>query len=124
MTPRMDIAKDAWAEVPVWLEALVRACDELGSQNKVAIKLGFSASVISSVLRNEYKGNMRNFEYRVRAVYMPDAVNCPAVGEIQSADCLDWQDEARSGVPSSSPIKVRMRKQCVKCPRYIEAGQL
>lgn len=125
MTPRTQIAVEAWGEVPDWVMILIDACDQPGSsQNQVAKLLGFSAPVVSQVLRKDYRGNMANFEYRVRAVFMPDMVQCPAIGPIGTPDCLRWQDEAKAGLRSATPHMVRMHNQCTRCPRYIEAQQL
>jgi hypothetical protein len=114
----MDMARDEWGTLPDWVQALIEACDASGSsQNKVAKRLGFSAPVISQVLRNEYRGNMHNVEKRVRAIFAPDVVVCPALGTISSADCLDWQDAAAE-LKSSTPHAVRMFCACQNCPRY------
>ncbi|APE43628.1 hypothetical protein BOO69_09535 [Sulfitobacter alexandrii] len=118
MSPRMDMAQECWGVLPDWVEALVNACDADGSsQNKVARRLKFSATVISQVLRNEYKGSLGNIERRVRAIYAPGTVQCPALGPISSEDCLTWQDDAGE-LRSSAPMTVRMFRACRKCPRY------
>tara|TARA_R110002094_G_scaffold160396_11_gene145829 strand:- start:1317 stop:1691 length:375 start_codon:yes stop_codon:yes gene_type:complete len=123
MTPRMEMAIEAWGNVPDWVSALVDACDAKGaSQNKVAKRLGFSAPVVSQVLRREYPGNMGNVEKRVRAIYTPGTITCPALGPIGSEDCLNWQDNAKALI-TANPIKVRMYRACRKCPRYIGEDQ-
>lgn len=123
MTPRQQIAADSWDVVQDWVGALVAACDAKGaSQNTGAKRLGFSATVVSQVLRNDYPGNMANVESRVRAILTPNDVNCPALGPIDSADCLAWRDKA-DALNSVSPIIVRMYGACRRCPRYTQEDQ-
>lgn len=117
MSDRLNIAKDAWKEVPDWVLAMIEACDMPGSSNrKVANKIGRSPGVISEVLRNRYKGDMSDFEERVRAVYCSEDITCPALGEISSADCLHWRDEASE--LKAGPMMVRMYRACLACPRH------
>ena len=51
MTTPLDIAREAWGDsLPGWVERLAREC-EASTQNKVATRLGRSASLVSAVLR-------------------------------------------------------------------------
>ena len=121
MSPRMDLAIDGWKVkgVPDWVAALVEACDARGaSQNKVAGRLRLSGAVVSQTIRNSYQGNMGNIEDRVRAVFMAGLLDCPALGEIGTEDCLKWRDDA-ADLSSASPIKVRMFAACNACPRHL-----
>ncbi|QBF31533.1 helix-turn-helix transcriptional regulator [Thalassococcus sp. S3] len=123
ITDRMYVALDAWGEVPAWVEALVKACDEKGSsQNKVAKRLGYTGSVVSAVIRNRYPAGMEAIEDRVRAIYLPEDVTCPTLGAISSEVCLGWRDQVRAKT-GSGPFAVRMRKACPKCPRFHPEGQ-
>ena len=120
MSPRMEVASDAWGEIPDWIAALVNACDAKGaSQNKVASRMGLSGAVVSQTLRNRYPGKLRNIEDRVRAVYMAGNITCPALGEIGTEDCLKWRDRATE-LRSASPINVRMFSACNRCPRHLK----
>ena len=68
MNGPVDIARDAWGDdLPDWVLALAQAC-ALTSQNRVAEDLGRSASLVSTVLRKKYPGNMEAIEERVRGV--------------------------------------------------------
>ncbi|MGR3433519.1 MAG: hypothetical protein ACU0CO_01320 [Shimia sp.] len=116
MSERMDIAVAAWGTPPDWIVALVRACDET-SQNRCAVRLGFSAAVISQTIRRTYAGQYDNVEKRVRAILLSVEIACPAIGPISSADCLRWQDEAET-LTSGSPVRVRMFKACRACARF------
>ena len=117
MSDRMAIAEEFWDEIPDWLGALIDACDQPGaSQVKVAQRLGRSSGVISEVLRNRYKGDMADFEERVRSVYCASEVTCPALGTITSEDCLMWRDQASD--LKTGPMFVRMYRACNDCPRF------
>lgn len=117
MSDRMIIAKDAWGTVPDWLEALIAACDKPGSsQSKVAKELGRTPGVISEVMRNRYKGDMKDFEDRVRAVYFETQIKCPALDWISTADCLQWRDEATE--LKQGAMMVRMYRACNACPHF------
>ncbi|MGD1880820.1 MAG: hypothetical protein ACFB11_00680 [Paracoccaceae bacterium] len=116
MSERMAVAHDAWGEVPDWVVRLVEACDAKGqSQGKIAKKLGCTPGVVSAVIRNNYKADPGRIEDRVRAVFMPTSVQCPALGEISSADCMRWLDR-KDHDHSAMPLFVRMRKACKTCP--------
>lgn len=119
MSDRRVIAKEAWGDVPDWIEVLIVECDNT-SQSKAAARIGRSASVISQTIRNAYPGNMKDIEDRVRAVLCPEQVKCPSLGWIGSGDCLAWRDRAQRGLHSSSPMTVRMFKACRACDRYRE----
>lgn len=112
----MQIAREAWGDVPDWVEAIVVECDRT-SQGKVAKRMGRSPSVVSQVIRNVYNGAMPAIEDRARAVFCETQQKCPALGWISSADCLGWRDQAAE-LTSSSPIRVRMFRACNACPVY------
>ncbi|MEL7098259.1 MAG: hypothetical protein AAGM84_05455 [Pseudomonadota bacterium] len=116
MSERMQAAQEAWGDVPDWIEALVEACDAT-SQNKVAARLDRSATVISQVLRGTYPGNLDNVERRVRAVFLAEQVDCPALGPISSEDCLAWQDKAKEE-RATTPLNVTITRSCRRCPRF------
>ncbi|GIT85435.1 hypothetical protein [Roseobacter sp. OBYS 0001] len=118
MSARLQIAREAWGTVPDWIEALVAACDAPGSsQSKVAARIDRSPGVISSLLRNDYRGNMANLEDRVRSTICISQVKCPALDWITSADCLNWRDQAVK-LTSPSPDRVMMFRACQTCPRF------
>lgn len=118
MTDRMEIAREGWgADVPDWIAELVRACNAPGaSQNRVALRLGYTGGVISQVLRNRYPGNLSRLEERARAVFMAGDITCPALGTIGSEDCLRWRDRS-AALRSVNPMTVRMFRACGDCPR-------
>lgn len=116
MSERMDVARDGWGgQVPDWVAALVEACDA-ASQARVGKRIGYAGTVISQVIRNKYPGAMGRVEERVRAIYLGGEITCPAMGQIGTAQCLDWRDQSRR-LQSSSPMAVRMFRACRECPR-------
>ena len=117
MSARMEIARAAWGDVPLWSEALVEACDA-SSQGQVAKQIGYSAGLISAVLRKTYKADTAAIEARVIAILRPNDVSCPALKVITSADCLKWQDQAGHLI-SRDPMAVMMFKACRRCPVYL-----
>lgn len=118
ISSRMRLAQDAWGNVPDWIAALVTACDAKGaSQNKVAQRLGITGGAVSALIRNSYKADSANMAARVRAVYLPEDINCPALGHINTENCMAWRDSADS-LSSSAPITVRMFRACRDCPRF------
>lgn len=122
MSARMQIARQAWGEVPDWIEALVVACDAEGSsQSQVARRIGRTPGVVSAALNNKYRGSMTALENRVRAVLCAEQVSCPALGWISSADCLQWRDHA-AAMNSSSPMMVQMFRACRNCPVFTKEG--
>lgn len=124
LSNRMLIATDAWGEVPRWVLVLVEACDAEGSsQNKVAKRLGYSAPVVSQIIRKDYKGDMIGLEKRVLAIFDPTSVKCPALEMITTEQCITWQDKA-SELNSASPLIVRMFAACRRCPRFTEGDDV
>lgn len=120
MNERMKKTQDAWGgELPEWVVALVRACDET-SQNKVGKKMGYSGAVISLVLNNSYTGDMDKVEKNVVDFFMV-GVTCPTLGDITADQCLAWRVQGREPNPTS-PLKSRMYHACRKCPRNRKDG--
>lgn len=117
MTGPMQIARAHWgADLPDWISALAMAAAET-SQNKVARKLGYTAPVVSQVLRNKYAGDLGRIELLTRSVLMLARRDCPALGEILLAECLRHQDEARNP-GSPNPLRANMRRACNRCSHY------
>lgn len=116
VTP-LDIARGAWGDpLPDWIEVVARQCLDM-PQAKVAARIGYSAGMISQLLRNRYKGNLAAIEDAARGAWMGATVDCPVNGSIPTDTCQDWQRKARDWLASNSH-RVRMHKACSKCPRY------
>lgn len=112
-------AQDAWGgDMPDWVHALATAC-ESSSQNKVARKLGYSAPLVSQVLRRKYTGDMKAVEDVVRGVFMAGVVDCPAVGRLALNECRNWRRKAPKPTHGNA-LDNRMSRACRKCPIYLQ----
>lgn len=117
----VDIAKTAWGEAaPDWILTLAAQCD-MTNQRRAAERIGYSAGLVSSVLRASYKGNMQSVEQAVRGAWMGSLVTCPVMGSIASDACLEWRRKARKFAPSN-PHRVRMHRACNVCHRNQKEG--
>lgn len=116
MSGPLDIARASWGDqMPGWVERLAVEC-AASSQNRVAARLNRSASLVSAVLRNKYRGDMAAVEEAVRGTLERTAVACPARGTISWTLCRDWQRQSQvwSNVNSE---RQRMYRACNACPR-------
>ncbi|MBB96950.1 MAG: hypothetical protein CML68_20430 [Rhodobacteraceae bacterium] len=116
MSGPVETARAAWGDaMPGWIERLAIEC-ETTSQNRVANRMNRSASLVSAVLRNKYRGDMAAVEEIVRGTFERATVTCPARGTIAWSHCREWQQMARvySNVNSE---RQRMYRACNGCPR-------
>lgn len=112
----LDKARTAWGgDIPEWVEALARACNET-SQVKVARRVGYSAATVSYVLANRYVGDMAAVEQAVRATIMAATITCPELGELALTDCLEWRRRSQDFQATSS-LRTRMFNVCRVCER-------
>lgn len=116
MSGPVETARAAWGDdLPEWVAAMARECAAT-SQNKVAARLGRSASLVSLVLRAKYPGDLRAVEELFRGAFMAETVNCPALGALPLHECRGWRAKARVFANSNS-LRVRMYRACHSCPR-------
>lgn len=116
MSGPLDIARAAWGEdLPDWVETLAIECGKT-SQNKVAKRLGRSASAVSQLLNRKYQADLAAMEERFRGVFENQTVACPALGEMPVQACQDWRVKARV-FQIGNPLRVRMYRACMTCPR-------
>jgi hypothetical protein len=102
-------ARDAWGdELPGWVLILAQACDS-SSQVKVAKKLGYSNTVVSSVLARTYTGNLNAVEKTVEGAFKSVTVKCPVLEEISAAKCIT---EQRRPFGTSSDMRVKLYQAC------------
>ncbi|KGJ18702.1 hypothetical protein [Paracoccus sanguinis] len=119
MSPVDHVAKAraAWgANVPSWVIALAEACAK-ASQNRVAQRLGVSASLVSSVLANKYPGDVERIAEICRGEFERQTIACPVLGDIAPLACRRWQlraDRLRTGNNQNA----RMFRACRGCGRY------
>lgn len=115
----LEAAQAAWGDpLPDWIETLALEC-QMTSQGRVAKALDVSAAVISQVLRRKYAASTDRVEERVRGVYLDGKVNCPALGELATNECLRHRDAAKS-FQMASPRRALMYRACNRCPRFLE----
>lgn len=104
---------------PAELLALQTAVANAGSQSKVAIELGVSAAVISTLLKNKYTGNVATMAQRIRGKYLLETVTCPVYGTLSGHSCLEFQ--ARP-VAFTNPLRAALGRACKTCPNRKEAA--
>lgn len=111
-----DTASAAWGpEMPEWVGDLAREC-EATSQNKVAAEMGYSAALISQLLRAKYPGDLNAVREIFVSVYQQELINCPTLGDIPAQDCRGWREKAKAFVNTSN-FRSRMYRACNKCHR-------
>lgn len=110
-------ARKAWGEdVPNWVEALAKACDET-SQAKTAARLGYSPATVNLVLSNRYGASIDTVEQIVRGALMSETVPCPVMGKIGKDRCRQGVETARTFSAANSQ-HVRLFKTCPTCPHH------
>lgn len=116
MTGPVEIAQGAWGPaIPDWVARLASEC-EATSQNAVAKRLGRSASLISTVLRAKYPGDMTAVEDIVRGALMSATIQCPVLGDLPTHICRLWRDRAKD-FAGHNALRVTMFRACHRCPR-------
>lgn len=111
----LEKARRCWGEdIPDWIEGLARAC-MASSQNKVAARMRYSGSLVSSVLSARYSGDLARVEEVYRGVFEAGTVNCPALGEIGLNICHGWRKKSRRLNPANAQ-NVMMFRACRRCP--------
>lgn len=119
-----EVVAESWGDSPPdYIVALADACMLANSQRKIADRLGYSPTVVSTVLANKYTADFTAIEERVKAVLMADTVDCPGVGqEIDLATCLEHQQHAKSKNRSSA-FRISMMRACNGCPKSRLGGK-
>lgn len=108
-------AEAAWGkEAPDWIGHLAARCDAIGLK-RAAAQVGYSPSTISYVLNRRYSAPTDKIALRVRATLMSERRQCPELGDLTLAQCLDWQEKAENFEPVSSQRR-RMLNACRTCP--------
>lgn len=113
----VEKARLAWgADVPSWVIRLAEAC-MASSQNKVAQRLGVSASLVSTVLANKYAGDMDRVADLCRGEFERQMVRCPVLGDIAPGACHRWQKKA-DRLRTANNQNARMFRACHACPKF------
>ena len=112
----LAIARASWGtDLPDWIARLASEC-EATSQSAVAKRLGRSASLISTVLRSKYPGDMAAVEDIVRGALMSATVSCPVRGDMPTHVCRSWREKSKRFAGNNAE-RVTMYRACNRCPR-------
>jgi len=101
------------------LTGLLREAVAGSSQAQVARTIGRSAAAINQVLKGVYAGNTDAVLERVDAEYGGAEVDCPVMGRIALAHCIE--NRARAFRPTNHQ-RVRLWKGCRDCERNPRHG--
>lgn len=113
MTRAQQRVEEAWGgNAPDWVWALAKECDN-SSQVKAAKVIGYSTAVVSTVLANNYRGDLGSVAQAIEGSLLGGTVNCPVAGELPSNQCLEFQ---RLPFKPTNAQRVRMFKACQHCP--------
>lgn len=105
----MEKATTSWGEnMPEWIAELAEFCDR-SSQAVIAKRLGVSSSLISTVIRDSYKGDMVGIELKVRAELLKEEIDCPVLGNVSRSRCLKEQAKSHRG---TSPLRTELYHAC------------
>lgn len=108
----VETIQECWNKPPTWVAALAQRIDEMESQKKVAVLVGYSVTAVNQVLKNKYKGSLTRVERAVRAALMDETVSCPVLGEITDADCKAHQARPFS---AANAQRVQLFHACKRC---------
>lgn len=118
----LDVVEEHYGDdAPEWVLALAEECVRT-SNGKTAKLLGYSAGLISNVLRNKYKASTASIEQAIRGVLMKETITCPVIGELDKAKCLRWRKLAKLNNPANS-LHIRMNRACRSCANNQENEQ-
>jgi hypothetical protein len=101
-----------------WITVLAEAC-RAQTQASVAKRIGYSAAVVSQVLKGNYKGDLTRVQQAVEGALMGATVNCPVIGELPRNVCLEYQ---RREFASTNPTRVQLSRTCPTCRHRRETG--
>ena len=111
--PPREVAAEAFGTLPDWIEALVIEVERTNGA-RTASRIGYSAGVVSQVLRRTYAGDIGKVEAAIRGALMGETVDCPVLGEIGRDRCLQEQDMPRA---ATSAVRTRLYTACRSgCP--------
>jgi hypothetical protein len=82
--------------LPDWVEVLAMEANRTTGA-LAGKRIGYSGSVVTSVCRATYNGDLGAVEAKVRGAFMGAAVECPVLGEIGRDSCLDEQKKKHIG---------------------------
>lgn len=98
-----------------WKDILSLECKRTG-QRAAGERIGYSAAVVSQVLKGTYKGDEQRVQQAVEGALMGLTVDCPVIGEIPRNVCLEYQ---RREFAATNPMRVALSRACPTCPHYV-----
>lgn len=111
----MAKARAAWgASLPEEVRVLAEACNG-ATASAAALRIGYSAAVVSHVLGNKYAGDMGMVLARIRGALMAETVMCPVLGEIGRDRCLT---EQKRPFAATNSTRGRLYHACKTCPNH------
>lgn len=87
----------------------------------VARKIGRSIPAVSRIKKGDYPNPERIIEL-ILAEYTADTINCPVLGEIPIADCLDARRRAEMPYFPSSGQTTALYEKCPTCSHNLKNG--
>ena len=107
-------ASDAWGPaLPDWVIVLAETADVRGLIG-AAKAIGYSGSLVSTVLANKYRGDLLKVAEMVRGALMGVTVICPRLDEMTRDTCFEWQ---KKPFAATSSLRVEMFHACRSgCP--------
>ncbi|MEQ1698164.1 MAG: hypothetical protein ABL901_20230 [Hyphomicrobiaceae bacterium] len=118
---RKPEAAVGWGEaMPDWVVALAAACDQ-APQTEVARRIEYSPAVVSQVLRNTYKGNLKRVEFQVRGLLMEQTLKCPCHWDDMGFHACVWNQEIQFDKKRALPgVGAIFRATCPTCPNWLK----
>jgi len=94
---------------------IVRRIIDANGVAAVARKIGRSPASVSQVNSGKYGGNPERIIELIMAEYTADTIDCPVLGEIPIADCLDARRRADMPYFPSSGQTTALYETCPTC---------
>ncbi|MEQ1696685.1 MAG: hypothetical protein ABL901_12660 [Hyphomicrobiaceae bacterium] len=118
---RQQEAVVGWGNaMPDWVVALAAACDQ-APQTEVARRIEYSPAVVSQVLRNTYKGNLKRVEFQVRGLLMEQTLKCPCHWDDMGFHACVWNQEIQFDKKRALPgVGAIFRATCPTCPNWLK----
>lgn len=102
-----------YSSLPADVKAvLVGEIKRYGSQIKVAEKLRVTGPVISTLLKDKYRGSVKTMVDRIRGEFMAETVRCPVMGDLNKRSCLDNQ---ALPMAFTNPVRAALGRACKSC---------
>ncbi len=102
-------ARDAYGDaLPDWVEALATEANRTTGA-AAGKRIGYSGSVVTSICKATYGGDVGAVEVKVRGALMGATLDCPVLGEIGRDLCLDEQKKRHVG---TSAVRTALFHAC------------